>query len=128
MLNASVRRASSSLPTTGMGRRSSVRATRSAASVSRATGRRPVRVTMPPATAATASPIPPTIINTQRSLVMTAWVGARLLEISSVLSLGRCTASTRWFIAVRRDMNRSPRMTDFSCSPIGNVCPCWLAV
>ena len=96
MLNASVSRASSSLPNTGMGRRSSVRATRSAASVSRPTGRSPVRVTMPPATAATATPIPPTASSTQRSFVITASVGARLLEISSVLPLGRWTASTRW--------------------------------
>ena len=54
MLKASVRRASSSLPNTGMGLRSSVRATRSAASVSRATGRSPARATAPPAIAATA--------------------------------------------------------------------------
>ena len=41
MLKACVRRASSSLPSTGIGLRSSVRATRSAASVNRATGLRP---------------------------------------------------------------------------------------
>ncbi len=64
MLKACVRRASSSLPSTGIGRRSSVRATRSAASVSRATGLKPARATMPPANAAIATPIPPTMSST----------------------------------------------------------------
>ena len=72
-----------------------MRATRSAASVSRPTGRSPAWVTIPPATAATATPTPPTINSTQRSFVITASVGARLLEISSELPFGRCTASTR---------------------------------
>jgi hypothetical protein len=84
-----VSRANSSLPYTGIGRRSSVRATRSAASVNRATGRRPALVTIPPATAATATPTPPTISSTRRNWVMTASVRARLFEISSELPLGR---------------------------------------
>ncbi len=91
MLKASVRRASSSLPNTGMGRRSSVRATRSAASVSRATGRSPARATVPPAIAATATPRPPTISSTVPNRLSTWPVGARLLEISSELPLVRCS-------------------------------------
>ena len=111
-----------------MGRRSSVRATRSAASVSRPTGLRPVRATMPPAIAAITTPIPPTASSTHFSLVITALVGARLFEISSELPLGRWTASTRWLDTVLRDMNSSPLMTAFSGWPIGSVWPCWLAV
>ncbi|CKN38704.1 Uncharacterised protein [Mycobacterium tuberculosis] len=122
-LNASVSLANSSLPKTGMGRRSSVRATRSAASVRRPTGLSPARVTIPPATAATATPIPPTINSTQRSLFMTASVGLRLLEISSELPLVRRMASTRWSAVVRRDMNNSPRITAFSAAPTGSVWP-----
>ncbi|ODR15577.1 hypothetical protein BHQ19_33855 [Mycolicibacterium porcinum] len=124
MLNASVSRASSSLPTTGIGLRSSVRATRSAASVSLPTGLSPALATAPPAMAATATPTPPTMSNTVPSRLSTWTVGARLLEISRELPLARCTASTRWWLAVRRDISSSPEMTSFSGLPSGSICPC----
>ena len=55
----------------------------------------------------------------------------------SVPGSWRSAASCRWagarpapadWLAVRRDMNRSPRITAFSGSPIGSVWPSWLAV
>lgn len=95
MLKASVSLANSSLPYTGMGRRSSVRATRSVASVNRATGLSPVRATVPPAIAATAMPIPPTMSKMVPSRLSTWLVGQRFFEISSELPDCRCTASTR---------------------------------
>ena len=55
-LKLAVSRASSSEPSTGMGRSSPVAATRSVASVSCCTGRRPVRATAAPASAASATP------------------------------------------------------------------------
>ena len=72
-----VRRAISSSPATGMGRRSSVRAMRSTARVRRATGASPVRPTAVPATAARAMPAAPTSVNTIASRLSAARVGPR---------------------------------------------------
>ncbi|SKV15311.1 Uncharacterised protein [Mycobacteroides abscessus subsp. abscessus] len=96
VLKLMVSRASSSLPVTAIGRRSSVLATRSAASVSLATGRSPVPATMAPAAAATATPTPPTISSTQPSRRSTVSVGSSDLAMISVLPLSRRRASTRW--------------------------------
>ena len=62
--------------------------------------------------------------STVPSRLSTLPVGARLLEINSELPLDRCTASTRWWSAVRSDSSSSPDTTSFSCSPIGSVWPC----
>ena len=44
------------------------------------------------------------------------------------LPLVRCSASTRWWLAVRNDISNLPCTTSFSGSPSGSVWPSWLAV
>ena len=67
-LKLRVRRASSSVPSTGIGCRSPVVATRSVAAVRRSTGRRPVRATATPASAASTTPMAPTMRQRHREL------------------------------------------------------------
>ncbi len=76
-LKLPVRRASSSVPSTGMGCRSPVAAMRSVAAVSRSTGRSPARATAAPASAAINTPMPPTTGRVTASLVNTSCVGSR---------------------------------------------------
>ena len=66
-LNARASRAISSLPSTSIGSSFSVRAMSSAASVSRRTGRRPLRATPQPASAAAITPAIPKIAITAPS-------------------------------------------------------------
>ena len=66
-LNAVASRATSSSPSTGRAVKSSVRATRSTAVVSRRTGRRPLLATSQPASPAVSTPKPPNAMVTQPS-------------------------------------------------------------
>ena len=66
-LKAVASRAISSLPSTSIGSSCSVRAMSSAASVSRRTGRRPLRATAHPASAAVTTPNSPKISSTKPS-------------------------------------------------------------
>ena len=94
-LKLCVSRASSSDPSTGIGRSSPVAATRSAAAVSRSTGRNPARATATPASAATSTPIPPTIGNAMPSLASTCRVGSSRCAITSACPGPAWTATTR---------------------------------
>ena len=121
-LKLAVSRASSSEPSTGIGRSSPVAATRSVASVSCCTGRRPVRATATPASAAIATPTPPIVGRATRA-------GSALAGVAS----SRCADHERAPLpgghgdhpvrttgprsAVRTDDSASPRATSSSSSP-----------
>ena len=100
-------RASSSEPSTGIGRSSPVAATRSVASVSCCTGRRPVRATADPASAASATPTPPIAGSATPSRVSTARVASSRCPITSARPCPASTATTRYCtrpsVAVRTD-------------------------
>ncbi len=102
--------------------RSSVRATRLAAFGEAA--HRPLQpgpVTIPPATAATATPIPPTINSTQRSLFMTLrWGFMTPWRSAANWAVGQTDGKHLVGRQVRRDMNTA---TDhrLSAAPIGSA-------
>ncbi len=101
-LKLAVSLANSSLPVTGMGVRSLVRATRSTARLSRATGRSPARATVVPAKAASATPPQPTTNSTQARRLSTRSVWIRLCASTRVLPSSSLRVRTRWFRVVRR--------------------------
>ena len=108
-----------------MGRSSPVAATRSAASVSSCTGRRPVRATAAPASAAIATPTPPIAGSAMPRRVSTARVASSRCPITSARPCPASTATTRYCtrpsVAVRTDDAASPRATASSSSPSGGA-------
>ena len=126
VLNASVSRASSSVPSPGWVADRRCAATRSAAAVSRSTGRRPVRATGRPRSRPPPRRCRRRAAGPCRSLLST-WPGSapRLLRDQQRLPFGRCTASTRWLVDGAQRHEQLARMTAFSGSPSGSVGPCW---
>ena len=94
-LKLRVSRASSSVPSTGMGCRSPVAAMRSVPAVSRSTGRRPVRATATPASAASSTPMAPTMGSVTAEPVSTCWVGSSRCAMTSAWPCPAGTATTR---------------------------------